>query len=347
RAVTDPTTVGAAPGVEVSVVIPNLDGGALLRAAVDTLLATPGPALEVVVVDNGSRDGSADEAAARDTRVRVVRNDRNLGFAPACNQGASAATGRLLLFLNNDARITGRALDVLVASLDDGRLWAVQPVMVREHEDGMLDSAGSQFTWTGFLRHNTSVPPGSGPVPIFAAKGACLLVRADRFRQVGGFHDPFFAYFEDSDLCWRLRLAGGDVALVPGVTVFHDTGGTTRRFFHPADIDFLSFRNRLWSILSNCEPSTLAVVLPLHVLACLSTAAVFLVRRNTASARAIARAVVWPALHPGAVRSGRRQVRAVRTRRDREVLGPDVRAPMRPRDALHLLRSYVPRWEAP
>lgn len=344
---TDPAAGGATSRVEVSVVIPNLDGGALLRSAVDTLLSSPGPALEVVVVDNGSGDGSPDEAAARDACVRVVRNDRNLGFAPACNQGAAAATGRLLLFLNNDARITGQALAALVASLDDPRLWAVQPVMVREHEDGMLDSAGSQFTWTGFLRHNTSVPDSGGSIPIFAAKGACLLVRADRFRQVGGFHDQFFAYFEDSDLCWRLRLAGGDIALVPDVTVFHDTGGTTRRFFEPSEIDFLSFRNRLWSILANCEPATLALVLPLHVLACLATAAVFLLRRNPASAAAIARAVAWPALHPGSVRSGRRQVRALRTRRDREVFCPEVRAPMRPQDALHLLRSYLPRWEAP
>lgn len=337
----------AAPAVEVSVVIPNLDGGALLQTALATLLSTGGPPVEVIVVDNGSRDGSADAAEEFDARVRVLRNARNLGYAPACNQGALVATGRLLLFLNNDARIAGEALEQLAEFLDDERVWAVQPVMVREHADELLDSAGSQFTWTGFLRHNTTVPESDGPVPIFAAKGACLLVRTDRFRQVGGFPHEFFAYFEDSDLCWRMRLAGGEIALVPSVTVFHDTGATTRRFFAPAEIDFLSFRNRLWSILANCELTTLAVVLPIHILGCLATAAVFLMRRKPASAAAIVRALTWPPLHPRSVVSSRRHVGALRTRPDSAVLRADVCAAMRPRDALHLLRSYLPRWEAP
>lgn len=338
----------SATTVDVSVVIPNLEGGALLPAALETLFSTGGPAVEVIVVDNGSRDGSADMAAAFDDRVRVIRNPENRGFAPACNQGADAARGRFLLFLNNDARITGVALAELVGALDDERLWAAQPVMLRGGEEATLDSAGSQFTWTGFLRHATAIPERDcGLVPIFAAKGACLLVRSDRFRLAGGFHDAFFAYFEDSDLCWRIRLAGGDVAVVPHVTVFHDRGATTRRFFAPAEIDFLSFRNRLWSILANAAPRTLVLVLPLHVLACLATAAAFVLRGRPASATAIVRALVWPVFHVRTWTSTRRRVQALRARPDRDVLAAEVRVPMRPGDAVRLLRSYLPRWEAP
>ncbi|MGH9154165.1 MAG: glycosyltransferase family 2 protein [Acidimicrobiales bacterium] len=330
--------------VDVSVIIPNLDGGTHLCAAIDTLFSTTGPTIEVIVVDNGSVDGSADEAVAMDKRVRVLRNQQNLGFAPACNQGAGESRGRLLLFLNNDARITGEALSALAEAMGDERLWAVQPALFRDREGGALDSAGSQFTRTGFLRHLAAIPNGRGPVPIFAAKGACLLVRADRFRYVGGFDDSFFAYFEDSDLCWRMRLAGGDVALVPQVAALHGTGLTTRRFFSPAEIDFMSFRNRLWSILTNCEKRTLLVILPAHLAASLATAIAFLGSGRPSSAAAIVRAMATPLLHQRQWRTKRPRVQELRARSDRGVFSEEVTAPMGPRDAVRLLRDYLPRW---
>lgn len=328
----------------VSIVIPNLNGERLLGRCLDALR---GVHAEVILVDNGSVDRSIDVARRTLPDIKAIQNRRNLGFAKACNQGADASRGSCLLFLNSDVVLSETCLnDLMEHARADREAAAWQPKLMRA--DGRTwDSAGSFFTRTGFLWHEGLNETGADRFPdardVFALKGACMLVRTEAFRAVGGFDADFVSYFEDSDLCWRLWLAGWIVRYVPVCCAYHAVGATTTRLFSSAEIDYLSFRNRISSIATNAEPRTLAVVLPLHLGVCLGIAALFAVRGRFANAAAIVRAMGFAVVNRRALFARRRSVQQLRTRRDRDFL-PRLTAKLTWERARRLLRMYLPRW---
>jgi N-acetylglucosaminyl-diphospho-decaprenol L-rhamnosyltransferase len=323
---------------DVSVVVPTLDGGDMLERA---LRSATSARTELIVVDNGSADGS--DGAAEALGARVIRNEMNLGFAPACNQGAAAARGRYVLFLNNDAVLPAGGVDALIAFADADEGTAVwQPVVVSE--GGSVESAGDLYTRTGFLWHLHEERSTSDAYPVFAVLGACMLVRRDVLEALGGFVESYFAYFEEADLCWRARMAGWEVRVVPTVRVEHCSGTTTRRILRPSDVYHLSYRNRFRSIVANLGPLRLLTVVPVHVLACVAITLRFLVAGRGGPAMAVLRAIAWPALHPGEIRRQRRAAAAIRRVADRDVLRSDVEERLTPARALQLLRGNLGRW---
>lgn len=332
----------------VSIVIPNLNGEHLLP---DCLGALPQERndIQVVLVDNGSTDRSIAVAREAWPRIDVVALATNEGFASACNRGAEASdpSAEFLLLLNTDVTLTGNCFDELLdwaAREPAAAVW--QPKLMRADGSGW-DSAGSFFTRTGFLWHDSfeDEPPEASERPrdIFAAKGACFLVRRSAFDVVGGFDESFFAYFEETDLCWRLQLAGWAVRYVPVCCAYHLVGATTTRHLRAAHIDFLSFRNRITSVVKNAETPTLARVLPVHLAACLASAVALAVRGRWRSSLAILRAIGVSARAGGELVERRRAVQALRVRSDASFL-PDVTRTMTPRRAIRLLTAYLPRW---
>lgn len=178
---------------------------------------------------------------------------------------------------------------------------------------------------------------------MFSVKGACMLVRRDDFVTVGGFDEGFFAYFEETDLCWRLQLAGRRVRYVPAAPAYHAAGSTTTRLFDPGRIDELSFRNRVVSIVKNAGPGTLVRVLPVHLFLCVLTAGAFLVRGRPASARAVVGGAFSALARPSGLRRARAGVQALRERPDSAFL-PRVTVAMSHQRARRLLRMYLQRW---
>jgi GT2 family glycosyltransferase len=333
----------------VSVVIPNLNGEALLPSCLESLNAPTHHRLDVVLVDNGSADRSIDVARSTFPGIHVVALPANEGFAPACNKGFAAADpdADFVLFLNTDVRLTPNCLDDLVdRALEEPEAGVWQPKLMRADGNGW-DSAGSFFTRTGFLWHDSfeDAPPGASERArdVFAAKGACFLVRRSVLDHVGGFDDSFFAYFEETDLCWRIQLAGWSVRYEPVCCAYHDVGATTTRHLRAAHIDFLSFRNRITSIVKNSGMNTLAIVLPLHIVACLASATALAVRGRRENGIAVLRALAWAARNSHRLAAERRRTQALRTRADRAFL-PHVTRRMTPRRALALLAAYLPRW---
>ena len=202
--------------VAASVVIVNYQGRGRLGRCLDAVLASPSRCTsEIIVVDNASADGSWDEAESR-PGVRLVRNDENVGFGRACNQAAALARGRHLVFLNYDCEPEPGWLDALVRCADDDPgVGAAQAVVL--HPDGTVNTAGNRLHYLGFSwAPNGGVAPTGPPAEIAVGSGACLLVPAHRFREVGGFWEAMFLYCEDTDLCWRLRLAGPAHRRLPG-----------------------------------------------------------------------------------------------------------------------------------
>ena len=277
----------------ISVIVVNLNGEDFLPACIASVL-TQSQLSEIIVVDNGSTDRSVEVMNTLFPSVKVIKNEENRGFAGPANQGAALASGELLLFLNNDARLLPGTLTRLVAALQtDSKVAACAPTTRRD--DGSLDSAGSMFTRTGFLHHLSEDDLSSarfGPFR-FSLKGACLLVWADLFNRAGCFDETYFAYFEETDLCWRLLSLGYRLEHVSDASAIHDVGRTTAAIFPSARIDYLSFRNRISTIRKNGDTRLKLQVLPVHIACCIVVAAVFALTGRFQNAFGISRALIW------------------------------------------------------
>lgn len=233
---------------DVTVVIPNFNGERLLTATLDALLAQAAPELDVLVVDNGSTDGSLALLRAR-ADVRVLALPTNTGFAGAANAGARATDRCLVVVLNSDARPQPGWLEALLTEVDDSDVWAWGSVLV--DPGGLIESAGDGWrhgtTAYKLLRGQDLAALPARPYEVFAAPGAAPLFRRDVLLELGGYDERFFLYYEDIDLAWRARLRGYRAVLVPGARVTHELGASGRPFrtwFHIA-------RNSLWCGVRN------------------------------------------------------------------------------------------------
>ncbi|MHB8647900.1 MAG: glycosyltransferase [Thermomicrobiales bacterium] len=216
----------------VSIVIPVHNGAAHTYMALESIIAhTHGIPYEVIVVDDGSGDETRHLLECVD-RLRVDSHVSNIGFGESCNHGAAMARGRYLCFLNNDTLVTPGWLDALVESLEgEPTRGAAGAKLV--YPGGDLQEAGS-IIW----RDGTTSAYGRGDDPFAPAycylrevdycSAACLVVRAALFRSLGGFDARYApAYYEDADLCMRLREAGYAVMYVPRAVVIHAEHGSS------------------------------------------------------------------------------------------------------------------------
>ena len=297
-----------------SIVIPTT-GAADLDACLESLSQDGYPAHEVVVVDNAS-SRSLSYLSERHPRVRMTRNDENRGFVGACNQGAESSTGDVVLFLNDDTVVEQGALRALVDTLVDHPTWgACQAKLLLMDDPTRLDTAGSFMTMTGFLVHRGAYEPESEYVrsdEVFAAKGAALVVWRRALVEVGLFDPDFFAYFEDSDLCWRLWVAGWEVGFAADARIRHRLGATASRV--GADVvQFHSFKNRICSLAKNCGRRRLVWMVPVHLGLCFGVAIWFRVRGRPDLSKAVLRAIAWNGRN--ARRTLRKRVDVQRTRR--------------------------------
>jgi GT2 family glycosyltransferase len=213
------------PDVRATVVIPTLNARELLAEALDAL-ETQTVEHDVVVVDNASSDGTAELVAERWPRVRVVRLDENLGFGRAVNRGAELAETEALVLINNDVICEPDFLERLLETLDGADMAA--GVLLQHDRPELVDSAGIELdrtlrSWDSFWnRPLTEV----GDAPPVGPCGGAAAYRTEAFREVGGFDDAFFAYWEDVDLALRLQLAGRRCVRATGARALHKHGQT-------------------------------------------------------------------------------------------------------------------------
>jgi GT2 family glycosyltransferase len=211
--------------------------------------------MDVTVVDNASGDGSAEMVAAQFGWVRLIRNERNVGFGAAHNQVLRSAAGRYLLVLNSDAVPRPGALRTLVAFMTAHAPVAVAGPRLR-YPDGsdqpsrrrfptlatlFVESTQIQRFWpdTALLRrYYVADRSAEASQDVDWLVGACLCVRASAAREVGWFDERFFMYSEELDWCRRFRAAGWRVAYVPAAEVTHLEGGSTRLDLEARDRQF-------------------------------------------------------------------------------------------------------------
>ncbi len=224
-------TLSHSPSVEVSIIIPVYNNWALTAACLRSISEwTTGITFEIILADDASNDATHFEAGAI-ADLTVVRSETNLGFLRNCNLAAHRARGRWICLLNNDTQVTPGWLTELVATaLGDQRIGAVGARLV--FPDGRLQEAGS-LVWRDGSATNWGMhcDPES---PQFAhlrevdyCSAACLLVDAALFRALGGFDERFApAFYEDTDLAFRIRAAGRTVVYQPLSTVYHHGGAS-------------------------------------------------------------------------------------------------------------------------
>ena len=212
------------------VVIPTFNGRRLLAQALESLNAQSVP-VEIVVVDNGSTDGTLEALADRFPRVAVVRNTRNVGFGRAINRGVkeAAVAADVIVLVNNDTICAPDFIECLLRPFADPKVGMVAGVLLQGSAHHLIDSAGIELDitlrswdmlWNQPVRDLALAAEPVGPC------GGAAAYRADAFVELGGFDEQLFAYWEDVDLALRFRLAGWGCVRAPGARAIHHHGAT-------------------------------------------------------------------------------------------------------------------------
>lgn len=256
-------------GPTCSVILVNWNGRHFLGPCLQALEAQTFRDFEIVLVDNASADGSPEWVAEHYPDVRIVRSERNLGFAEGNNRGFEVARGEFLVLLNNDTVAEPGFLQELleVARLDE-RTGMVAGVLVFSQRPDLVASAGIRVGWDGVVLDVMAARPRqdlpSAPAEVFGASGGAALYRRAMLSDIGPFTPDLFFYLEDADLAWRARLAGWRCMLAPQAIVRHvysaSAGqGSPFKSFHLA-------RNR-WLVLYLNLPARLGLLQAPFILA--------------------------------------------------------------------------------
>jgi GT2 family glycosyltransferase len=210
------------------VVIPTLNGRERLLRTLESLERQTAPP-SVVVVDNASTDGTAAAVADRFPDVTVLRNERNLGFGAAINRAALALDGDALVLVNNDVVCEPEFVSRITAPLADEAVGAVAGVLLQASAPDLIDSAGIELDTTlgswDYLWNEAVDALAEAGDPVGPCGGAAAY-RLDAFKELGGFDEALFAYWEDVDLALRLREAGWRCVLAPAARALHEHGQT-------------------------------------------------------------------------------------------------------------------------
>jgi GT2 family glycosyltransferase len=245
----------------VTVIIVNYNGRAFLPVCLESLhkVDYPQDKLEIILADNNSSDSSIGYTQQIFTRVKILRMDKNYGFCQPNNEGARAASGEYLIFLNNDTGVTPGWLRALVRpALADAEIISVASKMLYYDRRDTINTAGGKITIIGggFYRGYGDKDGARYDERCYTGFGcaAGVLVRRDFFLDSGGFDEDYFAACEEHDLGWRAWLYGYKVAYAPDAVMFHREGGTfgNRDNFDPVKI-YLNTRNRLYNIFKNLQ----------------------------------------------------------------------------------------------
>jgi GT2 family glycosyltransferase len=235
-----------------SVLIVSYNTRALLLEAVASVIHEP--AVETIVVDNASADGSADALAEQFPSVRLIRSPTNRGFAGGTNCAAQHATANQLLLLNPDAALRPGALDLLLELMDrQPRAAAIGPSLI--YPDGRPQPAA--FRFPGLRQVYLDLFPiprladstfngrvhATQPIQIDHPLGACMLIRRAAWEEVGPLDEGYFMYLEEVDWCRRARACSWQIWYQPLATAIHHAGAATRQ--RPAAMFAQLWRSRL------------------------------------------------------------------------------------------------------
>ncbi len=221
--------------IKTAVVIPNWNGKSSLGTCLDSLIIQS-IKTTIIVVENGSKDGSLEFLQNNYPDIQIIINKQNLGFAGGVNLGIKHAIGLKVDYValfNNDAVADKNWLSSLVKVIDDDKNIGIVTCKLLSIDKKHIDSTGDLYTVWGL-----PYPRGRGEISsnkyddmrnVFAASGGASLYRTELFKDIGYFDEDFFAYYEDVDLSFRAQLRGWKIQYVPEATAFHQIGATSKK----------------------------------------------------------------------------------------------------------------------
>lgn len=268
---------------EVTIVIPNYNGKRLLENCLKTLEQQTYKDFKVLVVDNGSSDGST-EVSSEQLELEIVSLKENLGFCGAVNVGIQKTKTPYLILLNNDTETDRYFVEKLLAGIKKSEhifSCGAQMIDFKDHE--MLDNAGDLYTAMGW-----AVARGKGKkcedfeqaVRVFSCCAGAAIYRMNVLKKIGGLDEQHFAYLEDVDLGYRARIDGFENWYTPEAKVYHVGSATTGTRYNEKKV-FLAARNTIFVIYKNMPLLQLFINLP-FILAGMIVKTLFFVKKGFA-----------------------------------------------------------------
>lgn len=244
--------------MKVSIVTPNYNGKKFLKPYFDSLKDDSKHIGEVIIVDNGSTDGSlelvrqiADEV---DFKVKIIENSKNLGFAEAVNQGIESSSYEYIFSLNNDTEIRKNTIEELLKLIDsDEKIFSVSSKMLQKDNPDLIDDAGDEYTLLAYTKKrgdNKLASEFNERCEIFSSCAGAALYRKTILNEIGLFDENFFAYMEDVDLSYRAKINGYRNYYCPEAIVLHKGSGTTGSRYNEFKIKTAA-RNNVWTVYKN------------------------------------------------------------------------------------------------
>jgi GT2 family glycosyltransferase len=320
----------------VTAVVVSYNGGARTLRVLRALQSQPTPLAAVLVVDNGSTDGSQERIRSDFPDVELLQMAENCGLPAARNAGLRRARTDLVLLLDHDVYVDPDCVARMLDLYRERQPAVICPRVRLYPEQDVIqaDGAEAHFIGTMTLRRARSTDGSSAELPqsVSACIGACMLVQRRLVLEAGGFDELFFFYFEDHEFCLRLRSLGHKILWEPRAVVYHERGAGTPglsfrgREAYPARRLYFTVRHRLVTILVHYNLRTLLVLAPALGLYELAGGVLAVV---TGHGRQWGKAWTWAFANAGAIHDRRRRMQRGRRVRDRDLLsgGPLPLAP--------------------
>lgn len=244
---------------KVTIIIPNFNGEAFLPACIKSLQQQTDPDFDLLIVDNGSKDGSRQwlrqlEENPGPLSLHVLYHKKNLGFAGGVNTGLAAAHTEYVILLNNDTEVFPDYVENLVKAISRSPdIFAVSPLMINAHNKALVDDAGDGYSVAGWgyqIGVGEKVRDFTKGRLVFSACAGGAIYRKALLDQIGYFDERHFAYLEDMDLSYRARLAGHPIVFEPSARVYHLGSATSGSRYNAFKVR-LAARNNLYLIYKN------------------------------------------------------------------------------------------------
>ena len=254
--------------VEVSVVIPNYNGMAYLDGVLSSLECQTFRDFEVILVDNGSADGSTSFAAASYPWVRVIELPDNYGFSRAVNEGIKASAAEYVLLLNNDTEVEKDFVNEMLSAIKrHSNAFSCAGKMVQFNDRDKLDDAGKYYCalgWAFARGKGKSIHTYDQEEQVFATCAGAAIYRREFLDKTGYFDEEHFAYLEDLDVCYRARIMGYENWYAPKAVVYHVGSGTSGSRYNQFKTRYSS-RNNIYLIYKNMPILQIILNLPFMI----------------------------------------------------------------------------------
>lgn len=292
--------------VELSIVVVNFNGRTYLEKCVKSILNSNVVDYEIIIVDNGSTDGSVKNLESKFgkewNRIKIVQLANNYGPAKARNDGVRESVGKYLCFLDNDTEVHPNwSVNAIREFEKDDNLGIVQCKLLLAKEREKIDYVGEYIGMNGFLIQRASAGEiDSGQydqkVNILAAKSAGMFIRKESFYKAGGFDGDYFIYVEETDLGWRVWLSGYLVRYESTSIVFHEFGTSAvilGKDKNNYNAKFHGCKNYILTLLKNLNLWNVIRIIPLHVFLWIGLAWFILFKGNWRAFYWIHKGIFW------------------------------------------------------